>query len=177
MIPIFTDASSAILLEKIELFKPLLKVFKLVMPRSVFYEITKPGYPGADAFTAAFRMNRYEVEPGSESKLAGACPVTANLDKGEKDTICLFLEYKKGFILIDDGKAAQWCVKHDLPFINALLVPKIFWYAGLMTENECLNKMKALCRIGRYAEKVRDFAFDCTLNDVSFFLPEQKNVK
>jgi len=29
---------------------------------------------------------------------------------------------------------------HQLPFINALLVPKLFWYAGLMTKKECLNK-------------------------------------
>jgi hypothetical protein len=38
-----------------------------------------------------------------------------------------------------------------------------------MTQKESLDKMDALCRIGRYAEKIKAFAFDCTVKDLAFF--------
>ena len=169
---VFTDASSAILLEKTKLFKPLLRAFKLVLATSVFYEITKPGYPGASTFTAACGQDQFVVRHPLENQPFNADIDKARLDRGERDTICLFLEKKEGFILIDDGKAARWCDKNHLPFINALLVPKIFWYAGLITKKECINKMNALCNIGRYSEKIKKVAFNSTLKNLSFFVPK-----
>lgn len=174
MTPVFMDASSAILLEKATLFEPLSRVFTLVAARAVFDEITKAGYPGAASFIKAHRQGLFWVQ--SPPFIREGDLETGTLGPGEKQTICLFLEKKQGFVLTDDGKAARWCHKNQVPFINALLVPKLFWYAGLITQTQSEQKMKTLCSIGRYGEKVRAFAFSCTLNDLSFFIPGQKNV-
>lgn len=171
MTPVYTDASSAILLEKTNLFQPVSNAFHLVMATSVFSEITRPGYPGAESFKAAEKKDRFTLQSPQKHTGSNGLLTPAMLGKGERDTLDLFLENNRGFILTDDGQAARWCDRHDLPFINALLVPKIFWYAGLMTEKQGLNKMKHLCTIGRYAEKIKAFAFACTSDDLRQFFP------
>lgn len=169
MTRVYADASSAILLEKAGLFEPLAEIFRLVLAGSVFDEITLPGYAGAPVFAAAKQHKKIRVQSPMPGRLHDASLDT--LDRGEKETLCLFLEGRGGFILMDDKKAILWCLKNHHPFINALLVPKLFWYGGWMTKDACKNKMDTLCHVGRYSEKVKAFAFDCTPDDLSFFAP------
>lgn len=177
MIPVFTDASSAILLEKIELFESFSKAFFMVMAPSVFDEITKPGYPGAESFKKAEKKGWFTIRSPKKDKHLHTAYPPETLGEGEKDTLYLFLESPHGFIVTDDGKAARWCDRYHLPFTNALLIPKILWYSGLMKKKECVYKMKALCKIGRYSEKVKTVAFGCTSENLSFIFPEKSNEK
>jgi predicted nucleic acid-binding protein len=167
---VFVDASSAILLQKADLFDPLVKLFSPVLAASVFHEISRKGYPGSDVFTLFFRQGLFRVLPATDT-LAPA-PGPHEMDAGERDTLCLFLERQQGFILTDDGQAARFCHKNTLPFINALLVPKVFWYAGHMTQKQAIDHMTTLCRIGRYTPAIKAFAFDCGLETLSRFLPK-----
>ena len=173
--PVFTDASSAILLEKAGLFTALSRAFRLVLAASVFHEITRPGYPGAAFFMKALDDNLFDVIFVPGKNFFTGYPQKNEMGAGERDTLCLFLTKRQGFILTDDGRAAVWCRNHDLPFINALLVPKIFWTAGLMTREDCMDKMEFLCRIGRYSQKIKDLAFSFTKKDLTLFMPEKKN--
>jgi predicted nucleic acid-binding protein len=173
-LPVFTDASSAILLEKAGLFAAFSKAFRIVFSDSVFNEITRSGYPGAAFFLTAFQNRMFEVSLFTETSLVKDCPPKKEMDQGERDTLCLFLKNKQGFILTDDGRAAAWCRDHDLPLINSLLVPKIFWYAGLMNEEDYLNKMEFLCHTGRYSQKIKDLAFSFEKKELTFFIPEKK---
>lgn len=175
--PVFTDASSAILLEKAGLFASFSTVFHLVLTESVFKEITRPGYPGAEVFAKSRKKGQVTLQSPIGTDHLEIFPEKGTLDRGEQDTICLFLEKRQGFILIDDGKAAKWCMKNHLPFINALLVPKIFWYADLVTENECMEQMATLFRIGRYSKQVKAFALDCKKTSLSPFMPEKNHVR
>jgi len=173
--PVFTDASSAILLEKAGLFTTLSKAFSIIFPASVFNEITRPGYPGSAFFTKALENRMVDVVFGFEKNLFSGYPRKNEMDAGEWDAICLFLEQKQGFILTDDGRAAAWCRDHDLPFINALLVPKILGLAGWIAREDSMDKMELLCRMGRYSQKIKDLAFSFTKKDLAFFIPEIKN--
>ncbi len=173
--PVFTDASSAILLEKTGVFDAFSKTFRIIFSASVFTEITRPGYPGADFFMVAFDNNVFDVVSYSETILFPCCPGKQEMDLGERETLCLFLEKKQGYLLIDDGRAARWCRDKGLPFINALLVPKILWYTGLMGQEDCLSKMEFLCRTGRYSQKIKDLAFSFEEKDLSFFILEKNN--
>ncbi|WP_300454863.1 hypothetical protein [Desulfobacula sp.] len=85
MTPVYTDASSAILLERIKLFEPLTRVFKVVLATSVFYEITKPGKYGATSFTEGLRQGQFVVYPPFNSENFKASPDTEHLDRGEKE--------------------------------------------------------------------------------------------
>ncbi len=99
-----------------------------------------------------------------------------SMDQGEKETIQLFcaagFDFKKtgSFILVDDGRAARFCHARQIPFINALLIPKVFWYSGLMDENEHLKMTAILSNLGRYSEKVTGAAQKFSREDLNYFI-------
>jgi len=172
---LYTDSSSAILLERSALFDQLLQHARVVMSTAVYTEITKPGYPGEDRFKTDYHSKRFSVAPYVKWGIKTPSLLNKNTDLqqwgiGERETIFLYLKNRDGYILIDDGKAARWCFKHDIPFINALLVPKIFRYGQLISEDEYASKFEKLCTIGRYSQKIKSFARDCTMKDLSYFI-------
>lgn len=172
MIHVFADASSLILLEKAGLLSLMLSRYILVIPPSVFKEITAANTPDASVFSVQVALKQLHVmalpenRPDKESHSG-----LKKLDPGERDTISLYLSKEQGFILTDDGKAARWCHNGNLPFINALLVPKIFQYAGLINKERSLKAMNRLCELGWYADTIKAFAFDCTKEQLKPFLP------
>lgn len=173
MVPVYVDASSAILLQKTDLFDMLPHTFKTILAKSVFKEITRHGYQGADFFIGLGKKNCFLIQQVNEKTIyRDLCK--SSLDAGEKDTINLFLEQNQGFIITDDGKAARFCDRHQLPFINALLIPKLFWFTDLMDKKTCFEKMNLLYEIGRYSKKVKQFAFDCTKYDLQLFCSKIK---
>ncbi len=182
---LYTDSSSAILLERSGLFDQLLAHTNVVMATAVYTEITKPGYPGEDRFKTNYHNKQFRIAPSIKSGIEPSIEsflIKENSDlkrwgKGERETIYLYLRNKDGVVLIDDGKAARWCFKHEVPFINALLVPKLFWYSGLLSENEYISKTDELCTIGRYSNKVKTIAWECTMEDLSYFIGETINAK
>lgn len=175
---VITDASSAILLEKAGLFTTTAQRFSLVLPVSVFSEVTWQGRPGAAFFKKSYKNGLFAVQSTDHETEIHKTLLELRLGKGETDTLALYLgpfygQRKDRFILIDDGKAARWCYRENLPFINALLVPKILWYAGHIKEEACAGHMEALCRIGRYSEKIKAYAFNCSQKELAYFIPEK----
>lgn len=170
MTSVFTDASSAILLFKAGLFEHLSQVVCIVMAPSVYDEITQDNYPGAVFFIKAKQTNLFTINKEMKNQRATKQLSIASLDLGEKETIELFLIKQKGFILTDDGKAARLCNKHNLPFINALLVPKVLYYTGNIDEKTCQKKMDLLCQLGRYSDKIKTWAVECTQQDLIYFI-------
>ncbi len=173
MIAVFADASSIILLEKAGLFDLVLSNYHLMIAPRVLKEITAANTPDADRFSLyVAQKSLHVVAPAS---LDGIKTFRdrglEKMDPGERDTICLYLENSRGFLLTDDGQAAKWCFSNDLPFINALLIPKIFWYADLINKDACEKAMAHLCTLGWYSDKIKAFAFDCTRKDLEKFGP------
>ena len=167
---VFTDASSAILLYRAGLFSRLTRAFSIVFASSVFDELTRPGYVGVMAFKQAVDKKQVAVRTQADPEVLTAWPGLQALDPGEKETLCLFLETRQGFILTDDGKAARLCHRLELPFINALLVPRIFYFAGILDEQESKTHMKNLGRSGRYSEKILTIADGLDRTDLNPFI-------
>lgn len=170
MVPVFTDASSAILLFKAGLFEQLVNVVSIVMAPSVYDEITQAEYPGAVFFRNAKQKGLFTIKKSIKNQGVIQALCTSSLDSGEKETIELFLLNKKGFILTDDGKAARYCTRHKLPFINALLVPKLFYYNNILDEKKCKKDMDRVSLLGRYSDKIKKWAYECTYQDLSTFI-------
>ncbi len=172
---VFTDASSAILLYKADLFIPGIHAFSMVMSRAVVKEITVPGYPGAGMFKEMGKQMGFDIQNLSE-KAIDPDKDFARMDKGERETLALFHQHQKkggsNFVLMDDGQGAKFCQKHNIPYINALLVPKLFWYSGLMDEITALKKTNQLSYLGRYSKKIIQIAEDLTEKDLAHFIPE-----
>jgi hypothetical protein len=178
---IFIDASSAILLYKSDLFAPLLNARQLIMAPAVFREITETGYPGSAYFKTLEKKTQDSAahilfrEPGPVDHPLFAQKNFLAMDKGEKETIQIFFDsngFKKtgAFVLVDDGRAARFCHAQQFPFINALLVPKLFWYSGAMDQKTYLKKTAQLCELGRYSKTIMEMAGQFSRKELTYFI-------
>ncbi len=171
---VYTDASSAILLYKAGLFGMTASHFQMVLTPGVFVEITRQGHDGAEYFS---RFQNLSIEPPDPSIGTVGLENALSLDLGEKETLLLFLQQNKlqtaglnRFILVDDGPAAKFCKARGLPFINALLVPKILRLSGHMSLSGCDEKMDLLSKIGRYSSTILKKARELTAQDLDYFI-------
>lgn len=178
---VFIDASSAILLYKSDLFVPLLNAWQLVMAPAVFREITETGYPGAAYFKRLGKKTQDSSahiifqEPGPADHSLFLQKNFMAMDRGEKETLHIFYNstgFKKtgAFVLVDDGRAARFCHALQIPFINALLVPKIFWYSGFMDQQQYLKKTAQLCELGRYSKRIMEIAGQFSRKELTYFI-------
>jgi hypothetical protein len=164
------DASSAILLHKAGLFARLAGVYRVRMAVSVYAEITRPGYPGAERFEDLCHQGRFAViEPRSRP---GDRRVP--LDGGERDTVIGYLQGKADFVIIDDGPGSGFCRASGIPYINALLFPRILFLRHMMVEADYRHKTDRILRDGRYAEKIVIFAAGAGPAQLEAFLPQPK---
>ncbi|OQX08683.1 MAG: hypothetical protein BWK80_47885 [Desulfobacteraceae bacterium IS3] len=164
---ILIDASSAILLFKCGLFQNLTETYQVIMTQAVYEEVTREGYPAAEEFREYGIRNRIIISPLNEGREA----VPSLRGRGEQETVCRYLAGIGDFILIDDRKGAGCCRDKGIPYINALLVPRILFIARKISQADCCRKTAAIIRIGRYSEKIIAYAMNCPEQSVQFFLP------
>ena len=170
---ILLDASSAILLFKSNLFEQLIEVYQVTMAESVNKELTIDGYPGAKEFANRLAEKRYSLVPADQiPEMHGTLPqVIAGLHRGELQTIRLYENGYADFVITDDGKGAGYCKCHEIPFINALLFPKVLLFSKRLPEDLCRQKMEFLIAAGRYSPEITDWAKSCSKESLDFFLP------
>lgn len=161
------DASSSILLYKAGLFQALVNHYHVLMPPSVYAEITVADYPGAEIFESCRdrALIRIVTPPPEENR----GPFLPAMGRGEADAIRLFPALPQGFVIMDDGKGARYCRDHEIPYINALLVPKILFFSGQLPRPEYRLATETLSRLGRYSALVLTFARTCTFEDMACF--------
>ena len=161
------DASSAIILYKVGLFQTTATAFHILMTRSVYKELTISGHEGADAFKEYYTNQRsFKVIP-----VEGIDSVdTKHLDRGERDTIQLFSSGVSDFIIVDDGKAARYCRDQNIPYINALLCPKVLCFSDKILENKLAELTNLILKTGRYSQEIISQALQCEKTDLSYFI-------
>jgi predicted nucleic acid-binding protein len=161
------DASSAILLARIGLHEQLTTSYQVVMSDSVLDEITRQQRPGAAQWRSLQQQNGFLVlDPQS------GVSELPSLDRGERDTITLYLQGEGDFIMTDDKKAAVFCRKNNIPFINALLFPRVLALAGELASRQEAIYRRQLEEIGRYSKMVCSIAASCGLAEIAFAMPE-----
>ena len=170
---ILIDASSAILLYKSGIFNQLFAIYHVLMATSVYEEITRKGYLGAEVFEACALDNQCKVlkkENHTKKDLPSQLE-NLSLGRGEKDTISLYLEGVGDFIIIDDGKGAGYCKKQQIPYINALLFARISYLCRAITEKEFHIQTEKIVRLGRYTHSIIQYAEKCSRDQLVCFLP------
>jgi predicted nucleic acid-binding protein len=167
------DASSAILLFKAGLLKELTNVYHVFVTGSVLQELTRKNHHGTDTFLRYVSLQKIRVMDGEEFSSNCEISVTSlrSLDQGERDTIKCFEFGNYDFIITDDGKAARYCKENGLPFINALLFPRLLVFAGFMSWQESNDKMDAIISFGRYSTKIIEWARSCQKESIPFAIP------
>jgi predicted nucleic acid-binding protein len=173
---VYIDASSAILLYKTDLFALCSQYFSMIMETDAYKEVRVPGYPGAEFFLSMVQKNSIQVCSSNPD-----CPVDItlpeNLDLGERRTLALYFQSASpnqcSFIIIDDAKGAKFCLRHKVPFINALLLPKILWFAGILNKNDYIDKTALVIEEGRYSRTVIEKAEALSPSDLALFIPDE----
>ena len=180
MAEVFADASSIILLEKAGLFDLFLSTYHVCISKTVLDEICNPDYPDAEQFKKYYSQGWFLVtqcglkNQPPYSRLESCDNELEKLGNGEKTTIRNYFYENKGFVLVDDGPAAKYCRKYNIPFVNALLVPKLFWYAGLVKKNKYIEKTRLLETIGRYSKSVINKAKALDKKAFTRFYPDDR---
>ncbi|MGD9332019.1 MAG: hypothetical protein PVJ53_11950 [Desulfobacterales bacterium] len=165
---VLIDASSAILLFKTDWMEALLASYRVMTGPSAFREMTVKNYPGARAFARWRRENRLAIENPCPSG-RGSGSLAPRLDPGERECIDLYHAGKAAFVIIDDGPGAAFCRREAIPFVNALLIPRLVGAGvGRSSVTAAMGKIYAH---GRYARWVLKHALSCASEELAFFLP------
>ena len=170
---VIIDASSAILLFKSELTALLIKNYRTLITASVHDELTQPGYAGSETFGLLCNRNQIQVmrSPNSEIPHGNSFPTLPTLNRGERDTVRQQMLGRSDFIIIDDGPALKYCKRAGLPFINALLFPRILFLTHAISESEYQKKSAEIIHNGRYSDNIIDIALNFSDRDIQPFLP------
>jgi predicted nucleic acid-binding protein len=170
---VIVDASSAIILFKSGLFLQLIQYYQTLMTDSVYSEVTCKGYPGAEDFIKIGRDRSMTVVSckGNIPAYFADDHSLFILDRGERETIACLIGQLADFIIIDDGRGSRYCRDNNLPFINALLFPKILLLKGLLTTATYEEKMTTIINNGRYSNHIVECAKRMRLKQLKIFLP------
>lgn len=162
------DASSAIILCRSGLHTFLPSVYDVVLPEAVYREVTVKSSAGSKEYEQMVHNGeiRVEEDPPHDGRLE-----TAGLGGGERAAIRLFYARRGDFLITDDGRAARFCRKAAIPFINALLFPVVLYYAGRQNDDFRRAAMGRVMEAGRYSGRIIALAKECRKEDIAFALP------
>lgn len=167
------DASSAIILYKADLHIIVCEMYKAVMSLSVYDEVTGNACPGAKAYQhllvdKKLTLQRPAIAPSGDGDVSRLLA----LHKGERDLIQLYNSGYGDFVITDDGDAARYCRREQVPFINALLIPVILSYTDIKSVAYCQTAFNKVKNTGRYSHWVINLAEKCHSHEMAFFFPQ-----
>lgn len=163
------DSSSLILLYKSGLLDTWLLHYRCRITPEIFMEITCPHHTGSESFGQFFSKEQILL-PHSKSELP------EHLDPGEASLLRAYRHLlsrspkQQIFLLTDDKDAARYATCQGVPFINALLVPKLLFYGDYLQEEEFEYYTTLILLKGRYSAKILSRAEKFTALDLGFFL-------
>lgn len=143
--------------------------YHVKISNAVYVELTLNGYEGAETFSTYIEKGRVSLV--EISSFGGAERLPTKLDDGERETILAYFHGHGEFIVIDDKKGAQYLRNHKIPYVNALLVPRLLFFAKKMSAQTFQNASSFLKENGRYAQWVKEYAENCPLEALAQFLP------
>ncbi len=165
------DSSSAILLYKAGIFEELSLHYRTICPPAVITELTiNHLQPGAEYFHICCDSKRLLIGYPEPADIKNVEEWRNGLGPGEVECIALYYKKAGDFIILDDRKGALFCKKNNIPYINALLVPKILFFSGFFSEAKYNLLSSLLFEEGRYSEKISQYASNMQIKDLSEFL-------
>ena len=97
-------------------------------------------------------------------------PGLVGLGAGERETLKAYGE-GAWFVIVDDRKAALYCRRKQIAFVNAVLCARILYASGYIDYTVYFTALQKLQDIGRYTADILDFARDCPIDQLSYFWP------
>jgi len=167
---VLIDTSSAILLFKSDWMIPLLNGYRVGTGPAAFQEMTVTGYPGARAFAHWQQKHQLTIHSPCAPDVTREKDLR-RLDPGERECIRLYTRGMGTFIIIDDGPGAAYCRRKTIPYVNALLIPRLLSPGATANGAGVAAAIRKIYACGRYASWVLEYALSCPAEDLTFFLP------
>ena len=147
---IVADASSLILLTRVDLMAVVLEEFQVTIPERVYEECvneeTLKRFPDALAIQQWAQDKKLEVKKVDASKYKFLYKVS----QGEKEAIALSLEYAESILLTDDGNAVKIAKYLKKAFIISPLVVLDLYQLEKISYETARRSIERLNIIGRY---------------------------
>jgi hypothetical protein len=143
--------------------------FRMCVTPSVYEELTQRKRPGSRTI-ALYRLEG-RIIVVTPQNAANNRRLPPGLHRGERDTLLCYLDGAADFIIIDDGRGAGYCRREAVPYVNALLCPRLLAAAGRLTPAEARSAMARIADLGRYSQWVKRYAATCSDSALASFLP------
>ncbi len=155
---LISDASSLILLEKIDLLSKLVSLFELIIPEEVASEAITKGLEAK--FPDAYRLRDWvekkaiAIMPINDLKKREELITAFNVGKGEAEAIALWFEMNKSTVVIDDHKGMHICKIYNIPFVTALTLVIVAQERKIINSKEAQAMIRLLDIHGRYKDEL-----------------------
>lgn len=147
---IVADASSLILLTRVDLMAIVLEEFRVIVPERVYEECvnedTLKRFPDALAIQQWAHDRKLEVKKVDVHKHKFLYKV----NQGEKEAIALSLEFPESVLLTDDGNAVKIAKYLKKAFIISPLVVLDLYHLEKISYETAKKSIEKLSIIGRY---------------------------
>lgn len=147
---IVADASSLILLTRVDLMEIVLEEFQVIIPKRVYEECVNEGtlkrFPDALAIQQWAHGKKLEVKRVDTRKHK----FLHKVNQGEKEAIALSLEYPESILLTDDGNAVKIARYLKKAFIISPLVVLDLYQLEKISHETAKKSIEKLSIIGRY---------------------------
>ena len=167
---VLIDTSSAILLFKSGWMPPLMEHYQVGTGPVVYQEMTVLHHPGATSFARWRKEHRLVLHASNGAGIEPDDDLN-RLHQGERECIRLLYEGAGAFIILDDGRGAAYCRRKAIPYVNALLIPRLLSTDLTGCNAAVAAAIHAIYAEGHYAPWVRDYALNCPAQEIAFFLP------
>ena len=155
---IISDASTLILLQKIDLLGKLTKNFEFIIPEEVYREAVIIGkekkFSDSYQIENIIKQNLIKVKKikniGSVNKIINEFGTA----EGETEAIVLFLELKADILATDDHKSINVCKAYKIPFMTALTFVLDSHIRKFVTNNGAKKMIEDLSVYGRYKDEL-----------------------
>ena len=145
-----SDTSSLILLAKADLLPLFCKNAKIFITQAVKEETI---FASKDSCLIQALIDSGSIDVREQK----AIDKPFSLHRGERTVIALFQRMGADYLLLDDKKAALYCRRHAIPYVNALLIPRYLRQYKIIDDQTMHNKIALLSGIGHYAGWIKTY--------------------
>ena len=147
---IIFDASTLILLAKIDILKMVTQAEEIAISREVEREATcKPEFLDAKIIMELIKTGKIKVIKGRSPVLLKRFREDFAIDQGEA-SVLLLARKRQTILATDDGQAIKACKVLGIKFVTAIHFLLLLYYKGKISKELALVKLECLKNLGRY---------------------------
>lgn len=155
---IVSDASTLILLQKIDLLDMLVKNFDFIIPQEVYKEAVLKGKDKkfSDSYQIENKIdkNLIKIKKIKDRNKINKIISEFGTAEGETEAIVLFLELKGDILATDDHKPINVCKAYKIPFMTALTFVVDSYIKKSVTIDDARKMIEKLRLYGRYKDEL-----------------------